>query len=251
MTEQDKSKIASLLDDHDPAISSLYRESAQGMPPTSLDDQILRAAHAAVATQEETPTTHKPRRPWPLLGGLAASVLVAVLAVKLLPHSIQSPPSVLEERPMLGSSEADSLSPKSAALPTDTARAFQPSSPAAALEKPLQQEAPTLNLADESAAKAERKSTAGMAADRAENVTPGIATEAPKEMGAESSNIRDDEFNSIVALWKAGKTTEATARFEAFQKQYPDYTPDETNLDVFQALQSELKKNQPNGDAAN
>lgn len=240
MTEQDKSKIASLLDDHDPAISSLYRESSQDMPPTSLDDKILRAAHAAAASQDEAPIIQKPRRPWPLLGGLAASVLVAVLAVKLLPHSLQSPPA-LKERATIGTSEADSLAPKSASPPSAAVSESMPASPIAAPEKRIQQDAATANLADELETKAERKFATGMAADRAETSMSSVATELPKEMDVESSSLRDQEFNSIAALWKTGNTPEAVALFETFQKQHPDYTPSSTDLPVFQALQSALE----------
>lgn len=244
MTEQDKSKIASLLDDHDPAISSLYRESAQDMPPTSLDDKILRAAHAAATSQEETPVIHKPRRPWPLLGGLAASVLVAVLAVKLLPHSLQSPPAS-KERAALGSSEADRLAPKTASPPSAAVSEPMPASPIAMPEKRIQQDTATLNLADELETKAERKSATGMAADRAESATPSAAPEMPEQMGIAASISPDQEFNSIAALWKTGNTAEAIALFEVFQNQHPDYTPSSTDLPVFQALKLALKPEVP------
>jgi hypothetical protein len=240
MTEQDKSKIASLLDDHDPAISSLYRDSAQDMPPTSLDDKILRAAHAAAASQEEAPIIQKPRRPWPLLGGLAASVLVAVLAVNLLPHSLQSPPA-LKERATVGTSEADRLAPKSASPPSAAVSEPMPASPIAAPEKRIQQDVATENLADELETKAERKFATGMAADRAETSMPSAAPDMPEEMGTAASISRDQEFNSIAALWKTGNTAEAIALFETFQKQHPDYTPSSTDLPVFQALQSALE----------
>lgn len=238
MTEQDKSKIASLLDDHDPAISSLYQQSAQDMPPTSLDDKIVQAAHAAVTTPEATPITHKTRRQWPLLGGLAAGVLVAVLAVRLLPHSLQSPAPVMKERTAVGTSETDRLASKSVTPPTAPVSEPMPVSPTMAPEIRIQQDAATLNLSDEREKKAERTFTAGAAADRAEVSMSETATESPEEKPSPTSLDRDDEFNRIVTLWNAGNTVEAVTRFEVFQKQFPDFTPNDDDLPVFQAMES-------------
>lgn len=240
MSEQDKSKVTSLLDDHDPAISSLYRESAQDMPPGTLDDKILKAAHAALNIPQDAPVVQKASRRWPLLGGLAASVLVGVLAVKLLPYSLQSPESDMKERASLGTSEADRLAQKPFEPPAAAISQSLPSSPSVMAEKRIEQDAATPNLADERETKAERGITAGMAADRAE-LSKSVSTEMSEKMDAETTSVRDEEFNRIVALWKAGNTAEATARFESFRKQYPDYTPSSADLPVFQALQSALQ----------
>jgi hypothetical protein len=239
MSEQDNSKVTSLLDDHDPAISSLYRESAQDMPPSTLDDKILKAAHAALNAPHDAPAVQKSSRRWPLLGGLAASVLVGVLAVKLLPYSLQSPAPDMKERSSIGSLEADSLTQKPFEPPAAAISQSLPSSPSAMAEKRIQQDAATAYQADERETKAERGITSGMATDRAE-LSKSVATELPEEMDAETTSVRDEEFIRIVALWKAGNTAEATARFESFRKQYPDYTPSSADQPVFQALQSAL-----------
>ena len=241
MTEQDKPKVASLLDDHDPAISSLYRESAQDIPPTSLDDKIILAAHAAVNAQQDAPVTHKTRRSWPLLGGLAASVLVAVLAVKLLPYSLQSPAPVMKERTAAGTSETDRLASKSVTPPAASVSAPMPVSPTMVPEIQIQQDAATLNQSDEQEKKAERTFAAGAAADRAEVSMSEAATESPAEKPSPALLDRDNEFNRIVTLWNAGNTVEAIARFEVFQKQYPDFTPNDADLPVFQAIESIVK----------
>jgi len=240
MSEQDNSKVTSLLDDHDPAISSLYRESAQDMPPSTLDDKILKAAHAALNTPQDAPAVQKSSRQWPLLGGIAASVLVAVLAVKLLPYSLQSPAPDMKERASLETSAADSVAQQSSEPPAAAISRSLPGSPSVMAEKRIQQEAATANLTDEQEIKAERGITTGMAADRTE-LSKSVATEMSEEVDAEITNVRDEEFNRIVALWKAGNTAEATARFESFRKQYPDYTPSSADLPVFKALQSALR----------
>lgn len=244
MSEQDKSKVTSLLDDHDPAISSLYRESAQDMPPGTLDDKILKAAHAALNAPQDAPVAQKASRRWPLLGGIAASVLVGVLAVKLLPYSLQSPEPDMKERASLGTSEADSVAQKSSEPPAATISHSLPSSPSVMAEKHIEQDAATANLADERETKAERGITTGMATDRAE-LSKSVATEMSEEMDAEITKVRDEEFNRIVALWKAGNTAEATVRFETFFKQHPDFTPREPDLPIFQRLKSALESKTP------
>lgn len=222
MSEQDKSKIASLQDDHDPDISTLYRQSAQDMPPASLDDQILRAAHAAVTTQEEAPITPKPHRRWPWLGGLAASVLVAVLAVKLLPYSLRSPAPAMHEADSLEGWAADRLAPK--AVTPSVPENYDTGVPAGLPEKRL--------LKDEtSTSRALEQSRAS------ESAAPSTGLQGQIETGIATQN-RDNEFINIVMLWERGDTTEALKRFEIFQKAYPGYLPHPRHQDTFQALQS-------------
>lgn len=241
MSEQDKSKIASLQDDHDPDISEVYRQSAQDLPPASLDDQILRAAHAAVTPQEEAPIKSKPRRQWPLLGALAASVLVAVLAVKLLPYSVRSPSPEMKERATSKKPAVDSVAPKSAAPARSTGIGSMQGVPSGLPEQRVQDDEVGLNRAEQPARAAEPYGSASDLQNSHDATPSGAATLMPDETDADASSTRNKEFNKIVELWETGNIEEAIKRFAAFQKQFPDYTPNPQDEAVYQTLQSELR----------
>lgn len=243
MSEQDKAKIAALQDDHDPDISALYRQSAQELPPAALDDQILRAAHAAVTTQEAASITPKPRRPWPLLGGLAASVLVAVLAVKLLPYSIRSLSPEMKER-AARDQPIDGLAPKSAApMPSIDSGTVQ-ATPEALPEKRMPKDEDSLSRAQPPFRSEAFEADRPALQDNRGSDQSDVAILPTDEADTDTSVLRDEEFSKIAALWKSGYIEEAIKRFASFQKRFSDYTPTPHDEAVFQLLQSEVR-NQP------
>lgn len=270
----DKTKPASLLDDHDPAISALYRDSAQEMPPPLLDAKITQAAHAAVSEQETAPVPPKSSRQWQWLGGLAASVVVVLLAVELLPQALRSPLPTTASVPAPASTQPskERPAPEDARVETQAARApasadgeAMPDLPAAPLARGMLQEntAPQISpaqrmlaqppaemrdemrdamqdRAEDTFKKTEAAPAAPTEPDHAETTLSGLAGATSDTLVMETPESPDAEFERIAALWKHDNPQEAIERFAAFRKRYPDYTPDVEHLEFFKALQAEL-----------
>jgi RNA polymerase sigma factor (sigma-70 family) len=86
----DKGKVVSLLDEVDPLISATYRDAARETPAQAMDEKILVAAHAAVASLEPVTdvAAHRSRgmaaRVGWIVAGLVTGLVVAVYALKWL-----------------------------------------------------------------------------------------------------------------------------------------------------------------------
>lgn len=237
MSEQEKSRIASLQDDQDADISALYRQSAQELPPVALDDQILSAAHAAVTPQQAATITPKPRRSWSLLGGLAAGVLVTVVAVKSLPYSLRSPIPAKQQPGLSEGRHADSLSPKGAA--PFVSEDYETSDPAARPEKHLLTDQTSVSRGPQQSRALERAASKPELQEHIE-AEQANTTQQSNETDSALMIARDKEFLNIVMLWNIGDIPAALKRFQIFQEAYPGYLPHPRYQDTLQALRSAL-----------
>ena len=282
--DQDQSNVVPLREVQDKSLSELYRHSATEQPSAALDARILQAAHGTVGTDNHKPMHARPR--WlPLASGLAASVLVAVLVVQLLPLSQTTQerprPSVaertntqeqarvseaLEQHDLLGSAAPASTAPRqrsaqpSSLQPTRQAEAKlapevapppPPESPPETLQetRQLRSVQPAYAPKKEAAAAAPMEQSGvadALTADRlAEQDALTPPSREPQKVGNNGNDPRNAEFRDIAKLWLEGRQEEAVLRFHLFRKSYPDYRAPDSERVVYAALVAALKQQIP------
>lgn len=224
---RDDPKVTPLGDRHDPKLSALYRMTPRDEPPGALDDRILAAARAAA----ETPERQTRPRWLPVAGGLAASLLVAVLVVQLLPQSQE--PAVVASKEESVKAPASQRALEQGQLNSRALNdAVVPSPPAPAAKRSTSAGAPALRSADEP----RRETTAPgridrprapqrMENDAEERAAVGGAASPMEADPIQMPTARDEAFQEIVRLWKAGEKDAATERYRAFRDRYPEFTP--------------------------
>jgi type IV secretory pathway VirB10-like protein len=233
-------KIVKLHADEDPQLEALYQQADKPVPPAHLDNIIKQAAR-----EPQSPRRSK-LTPW--FAGIAASVLVGVLFIRLYPTALPPhPASYLEEeirsehapatqsmaRESVPQAPADSdalrdtpaKAPEAARLnqykkspPGELKRAAPDSSLGKAApvsperEKSETPASPALNAAGSSSATVEE---ADMALD--------MQTPAPESASHKAAPEAQADLEHIIELLEQGKTEDAKRAYQEFRRLYPDY----------------------------
>lgn len=171
----------------DRELSSLYHSADKPQPPAALDDTIRSAAHKAVKPKR----SHAPQ--W--LGGIAASLITALLVTQLLP-TMEQEASLTPESLKVPGPPAESAAPGR----MRTKDALSPMMPMATEEKFEAERAPV---------KKQLTQEGAYTLDEADTAIPG-------------------ELQAIIDLLDAGKTHEAGQRLKEFRERYPDTDLPET-----------------------
>lgn len=208
-----------MSDDRD--LSALYKSADKPQPPASLDEAIRDAAHKAVKPRR----SHTPQ--W--LGGIAASLIAALLVIQLLPTVEQ---------------EAD-ISTIPGNIPRPTADFAAPGTqlreaiPAAAVPKsaPPESKPDRARIGNQILQeKLELKQSQVRKKAAARDETDAVLSSEPMEeeaRGARSTPVvipasPETELQAIIDLLDAGKTHEARQQLDDFHKRYPGVEIPET-----------------------
>lgn len=197
----------------DPQITRLYRETRDAEPPDWLDQRILLAAQAALEEQQQPAAAiplpkPRPRRMWRLPLTLAATVMLAVGLIRLLPpvDLMSGMPTVLQEEKaaqVRSSAAADKVTPLAESAKSRGKQRNQPSAPAAAapgapvMESRQQQLSPTLSVQGDQPLAGDEQATT-----EADNQAKWLA--------------------EIAELRRQGRHAEAEASLAAFRRHYPN-----------------------------
>jgi hypothetical protein len=227
-----------LLDDYlagNSEVSRLYREIPKESSPTTLDDQILRAAR-----RELRP---KPRR-WMVPLSMAAAVLLSMSVILQLPKERMTPqpsahkPVAEETAPAAAPSMADA--PAAVAQRNTAAPSRQtPAAPAPApTAEPLANSAESISL-DHSPAVEEKQEAAPItnqpaakkafaverdrAAPSAGMLAPSRDEPRPASLDERSEMTPESWIEHIRELRRTGKSVEAASELKNFRARYPDY----------------------------
>ena len=195
----------------DPQITSLYQETRDAEPPDWLDQRILLAAQAALDQQSASQIPRLKRRRnriWMLPLSLAATVVLAVGLVRLLPPAseMNGMPAVLQEEKaaqVRSSAVADKVAPLAESAKSRGNQRNQPTAPAAtaapgapAMES-HKQPSPTLSAQGNQSVAGDEQATT-----EADNQAKWLA--------------------EIAELRRQGRQAEAEASLAAFRRHYPD-----------------------------
>jgi hypothetical protein len=211
----------------DRELSALYHSADKPQPPAVLNETIRSAAHKAVKPKR----SHAPQ--W--LGGIAASLIAALLITQLLPTAEQeagvSPRLDDAPRPAM-----DAIAPSRRGLSED---ALAPTAPLPAQKKTATERArASKQLEQEKAgmkpAQARKKAFARDEADSALSAVP-MAEEVRAPAIPQAVPVSPEtELQTIIDLLDAGKTREAKQHLDDFRKRYP-------GVEIPEALTRRLK----------
>jgi hypothetical protein len=219
MAMSDDSNITDINGHEDRALSGLYRSAERPQPPASLDATIKSAARAG------------PRRrrvhalQW--LGGLAASLLAAVLLMQLYPRAIQEPELAG------GAREAPMREPT--AQPLEERKARRSVIPEDVSPLAPRMPAPAASLRSEGARDAESKADRGSAEPEA---SPDRKRELPATKPEEPRGNPDADLQTITGLLDSGDMPRARQRLAEFRARYPGFEIPETVLRRFREAES-------------
>lgn len=196
----------------DPQLTSLYRETREAEPPDWLDQRILSAAQTALDQQSasQIPRPKQRRhRIWMLPLSLAATVVLAVGLIRLLPPADQMSgmPTVLQEEKaaqVRSRAAAEKDAPLADSAKSRGDQINQSSAPAAAapgapVMESRQQLSPTLSV-------------------------QGDQPVAGHEQATTEADDQAKWLAKIAELHRQGRHTEAKASLAAFRQRYPNAT---------------------------
>jgi hypothetical protein len=216
---------------HDEAVSDLYQATRDIEPPAWLDESILAAARTAVAPSL-TPATPRSRRRstrlWAIPVALAVTVIMAVGIVRLaqetgnwMPPNLEAPmpvqslaePAAEASASFSSQRELDSAKQQPAATPPLSA----PPPPAAPATRMMRSE-PSMReegeLMPEQRFKQNILQTRPVMQDENTEIRRQRANRSPEEWLADIARLRQQ-----------GRTAEARASLEEFQRRYPSHPP--------------------------
>lgn len=201
-----------MSDDRD--LSALYQSADKPQPPDALDKAVRAAAHKAVKPKR----SHAPQ--W--LGGIAASLIAALLITQMMPVVEQEAVSPLPDN--LPRPAADSAAPRMElreAAPAATAPA-----PAPLESKPDRARTGNQFMREKLEVKPSQAPKKAVARDEADALSsPGIMAEDAAGVAVEltaSPTPPDAALKAIIDLLDAGKTREAKQQLAAFRTRYPE-----------------------------
>ncbi len=185
-----------MSDDRD--LSTLYRSSDKPQPPAALDAAIREAAHSAVKPKR----SHAPQ--W--LGGIAASLIAALLIVQLLPTVEQETGADLP-----ATDAVESVIELHEVAPTGAPSAYAPAE--AEIERARTSDNIMPKKLEMQQSQTREKAAARKQTDSALSSAPPPASEpASREM----------ELQTIINLLNTGRTHEAKQLLDDFRDRYPD-----------------------------
>lgn len=221
----------------DDEVSALYRKADGALPPASLNESIVAAAHQAVA---EKPATRKSARApfsghWPVAVSAAAVFIIAVI---LAPSIEQESP--LPDTTFMQTGEDESRNAAEQAGPKKTARERMPlpspsqqdatqSPPAAMFQQAMEATARDEDSIDTTG----RSATAANAADiKAESAQPRAQVRLDAAGGAPLAIFTPEMWLvKIQQLLDSGKLGEAADELDRFRRAHPDYELDDRLLE--------------------
>ena len=208
-----------MSDDQD--LSALYQSADKPQPPAALDETVRAAAHQAVKPKR----SHTPQ--W--LGGIAASLIAALLITQLMP--------TVEQEADISIRQHDMRLPATDAV--EPGLELREAAPAAAAPKsaPLESKPDRARTGDQimlekSELKRSRPSKKAAAQDEADAI---LSSEPVEEevRGALSIPVvvptsAETELQNIIDLLDAGRLREAEQRLDDFRQRYPEVEIPET-----------------------
>ena len=208
-----------MSDDRD--LSALYQSADKPQPPAALDETVRAAAHQAVKPKR----SHAPQ--W--LGGIAASLIAALLITQLLP--------TVEQEADVSTRQHDMHLPANDGI--EAAQESREAAPAAAApqsapleSKPDRARIDNLIILEKSELKRSQQPEKAVARDEADAI---LSPEPVEEevRGALSTPVVIDttaetELQGIIDLLDTGRLREAQQRLDDFRKRYPEVEIPET-----------------------
>ena len=208
-----------MSDDRD--LSALYQSADKPQPPAALDETVRAAAHQAVKPKR----SHAPQ--W--LGGIAASLIAALLITQLMPTVEQEADISIRQRDMRLPA-TDAVEPGLELREAAPAAAAPKSAPLES--KPDRARTGNLIMLEKSELKRSQPPEKAAVRDEADAI---LSSEPMEEeaRGALSTPVviptsAETELKNIIDLLDAGRLREAAQRLDDFRKRYPEVEIPET-----------------------
>lgn len=209
----------------DQELSQLYRELPEAVPPPRLKDRVLAVAmeHAAAIRNHQAgkAATHTTVSPvslfrWWMPAGLAASVVLTVVAVVLVPSDPDSQPVIVAQQDISATTPEpaetlDRLPTRMRIAEVEPARRDSRST-----TRNEDAEVPEPVLRPEQDEDVTAQASGGFPGGAGEEVAKGYASS-----GAKSPEAWLDEIRT---LQKQGKLISAKEKMREFRRKYPDYS---------------------------
>lgn len=215
---------------HDQDLSALYRSTDAAEPPAWLDERIVTAARAAVASPAPAAALSRRSRwrRWTMPLAMAATVVLTVGLVRLVQESAELESPRQEAKPI----QSPTISADQAAGVAGNAVKSAVIAPAIAPAAPPSMG--TFGTAPQSESEASLPAPPEpVVKPKAEQTTRSMAK--PVQSKAADAASRHDQpaqhppeqwLAEIAELRRLGRTAEAAAQLRAFRRQYPDYPLD-------------------------
>lgn len=197
----------------DRELSTLYQSSDKPQPPAALDKTIRAAAHKAV----EPKRSHAPQ--W--LGGIAASIVTALLITQMMP-TVEQEAEVSVEHYNMRQPASDALAPglelHEEAIPQDAKPERAKTDKQTMQEKAELKRSPVRNKA--------------AAQDEADSISSSEPVEKPTSRTlltpSVTSSSPENELQAIIDLLDADRIIEAKQKLDNFRNSYPEADIPET-----------------------
>jgi len=221
----------------DPELSRLYREMPEATPSPHLKARVLAVAeeHAAILLQRQAGKRDTPKHTtwfarffhgWKMPVGVAASLMVSVLAALMLRTAPESQQVVLAEKEIPAAVPSTAETTEAAEPPSPRIRMAEVEPARRTFKTPANndqraEQEPALQADEEELPTAQ--ASGGFSGEMSKNMPKGIVSDAVKQPEAWLDEIR--------TLQQQGKQSQARKKLREFRRQYPDYTlPDDLKL---------------------
>lgn len=228
----------------DPELSRLYREMPEATPSPHLKARVLAVAeeHATTIRQRQAGGRKATDRfawiarffhGWQLPMGVAASLMVSVIAALMLRTAPESQQVVLAEKEIPAAAPSTPETTEAAESPSPRIRMAEVEPARRTFRTPANNDHPDMQQpaiqADENEMPTAQAS-GGFSGEMSKSMPKGIAPDAVKQPEAWLDEIR--------ALQQHGQQAQARKKLREFRRQYPDYTlPDDLKLLAVRGLQ--------------
>ncbi len=233
-------KIVKLHADDDPQLEALYQQADKPVPPAHLDATIKQAARE--------PQSPRRSRLTPWFAGVAVSLLVGVLFIRLYPTELTPRPASYLEEEIRSEHAPASQSVAREPVPhapsvSDALRDVPAKAPEAARLNQVKQSsqlrefkraAPGSSPGEAAPVSPEREKSeatvspaldaAGRSAANVEEADMALDMQTPAEPAGQKAELEAQaSLEHIIELLDQGKTEDAKKAYAAFRQQYPDY----------------------------
>jgi len=199
-----------MSDDQD--LSALYQSADKPQPPAVLDESIRAAARKALRPKR----SYAPQ--W--LGGIAASLIAALLITQMMP-TVQQETEILTMPDNIAHPAADLAAPGPELREAAPAAAASDSAPQKSMPEPARTGNQQTQVRKKSSALDE--ADAVLSSEPREKEVPGVLSPP-----LATSTQPGTELQAIADLLDAGKMHEARQRLDDFRKRYPGVDVPET-----------------------
>ena len=199
-----------MSDDQD--LSALYQSADKPQPPAVLDESIRAAARKALRPKR----SYAPQ--W--LGGIAASLIAALLITQMMP-TVQQETEILTMPDNIAHPAADLAAPGPELSEAAPAAAASDSAPQKSMPEPARTGNQQTQVRKKSSALDE--ADAVLSSEPREKEVPGVLSPP-----LATSTQPGTELQAIADLLDAGKMHEARQRLDDFRKRYPGVDVPET-----------------------